>query len=266
MNAYEERKQARIDGYYGKANKAQTNSNQLIDQSGKMMSAIPLGQPILVGHHSERGDRSYRSRANNKLVQGVDESNKADYYLAKAQAAENNTAISSDDPDAIAKLTEKLLGLQNHQAEMKKANTYYKKHKTMKGYEDISPDYAAELDKKIKSGYSWNQQPFPSYLLTNNNANMRRIKSRIDELKKRDENAAEQGWEFEGGRVEMNTEFNRIQIFFDEKPDEGIRAELKANGFRWAPSVEAWQRQLSANGLYALKRIKSIRPTESEAV
>lgn len=47
------------------------------------------------------------------------------------------------------------------------------------------------------------------------------------------------GWEFDGGRVEANKADNRLQVFFDGKPDEAARDELKANGFRWAPSVGA---------------------------
>jgi hypothetical protein len=38
-----------------------------------------------------------------------------------------------------------------------------------------------------------------------------------------------------------NVPYNRIQIFFDEKPDADIRKKLKQNGFRWAPSNGAWQ-------------------------
>lgn len=47
---------------------------------------------------------------------------------------------------------------------------------------------------------------------------------------------AAKGWSFDGGRVEMNTEENRAQIFFDEKPDSDTRDKLKGRGFRWAPS------------------------------
>ena len=59
------------------------------------------------------------------------------------------------------------------------------------------------------------------------------------------------GWEFDGGRVEANTADTRLQIFFDEKPDKEIREELEGNGFRYAPSAEAWQRQLNENAIYA---------------
>ena len=72
------------------------------------------------------------------------------------------------------------------------------------------------------------------------------------------------GWEFDGGRVEANTADNRLQIFFDEKPDKEIREELKGNGFRYAPSTEAWQRQLNDNAIYAADCIKCIQPLTGE--
>ena len=63
----------------------------------------------------------------------------------------------------------------------------------------------------------------------------------------------------------MNAEYNRIQIFFDSKPDDDVRNELKRNGFKWAPSQGAWQRQINANGLFAVKRIKYIQPIVADA-
>ncbi len=78
-------------------------------------------------------DARYRERADNKMRQSVAASDKADYYERRAQAAENNTAISSDDPEAIAKLTEKLEGLKQTQEFMKAVNAYYKKNGTCQG-------------------------------------------------------------------------------------------------------------------------------------
>lgn len=72
------------------------------------------------------------------------------------------------------------------------------------------------------------------------------------------------GWEFDGGRVEANKADNRLQIFFDGKPDEGTRDELKANGFRWAPSVGAWQRQLNMNAYRAAENISCIQPVTGD--
>lgn len=52
-----------------------------------------------------------------------------------------------------------------------------------------------------------------------------------------------------------NVEAMRIQLFFEGKPEPEVRDILKSNGFRWAPSVGAWQRQLNNNGKYAVKRV-----------
>lgn len=47
---------------------------------------------------------------------------------------------------------------------------------------------------------------------------------------------------FPGGLLTTNEEINRVQIIFDDTPDEATRAKLKANGFRWAPREGAWRR------------------------
>lgn len=46
-----------------------------------------------------------------------------------------------------------------------------------------------------------------------------------------------------------------VQIVFDGKPEPEVRDLLKRNGFRWAPSQGAWQRQLNNNGIYAAKDV-----------
>ena len=106
-------------------------------------------------------------------------------------------------------------------------------------------------------------RPFESYQLTNNNAEIRRVKARIEQLSKQAQQEFS-GWEFDGGRVEMNREDNRLQVFFDGKPDADARAELKSNGFRWAPSVGAWQRQLTDNAIRAADRLECIKPLSGE--
>ena len=65
--------------------------------------------------------------------------------------------------------------------------------------------------------------------------------------------------------MEANTADNRLQIFFEDKPDEETRSALKSNGFRWAPSAGAWQRQLNDNAIYAADRLDCIRPLTGES-
>ena len=79
-----------------------------------------------------------------------------------------NNAISSDDPKAIEKLTEKLQKCEELQTLMKKANAHYKKYGTVKGCEGISDEKAENLDMSARSvHYHWEKQPFPSYHITN---------------------------------------------------------------------------------------------------
>ena len=59
---------------------------------------------------------------------------------------------------------------------------------------------------------------------------------------------------FDTPYVEYN-EIIRVQFIFPGKPDDETRTMLKENGFRWAPSQGAWQRQLTANAKYAAHRV-----------
>ena len=108
-------------------------------------------------------------------------------------------------------------------------------------------------------------KPYPSWALSNNNAEIRRIKERIQSLSVNKEELYT-GWEFAGGKAEINVKDNRLQLFFDDKPDGKIRDELKANGFRWSPKASAWQRQLNSNAIYAADAISSIKPLTGERV
>ena len=68
----------------------------------------------------------------------------------------------------------------------------------------------------------------------------------------------------QGGTVEINREANRLQIYFEGKPDATVRDELKSNGFRWSPKAEAWQRQLNDTTIRVTDRIKCIQPLSGE--
>ena len=172
--------------------------------------------------------------------------------------------ISADDPNAVSKLESKLAKLEALQETMKAVNAYYRKHKTLDGCPHLSPEQIEKMKASMSGSWRGNPKPFESYELSNNNAEIHRLKDRIIALTRRKE-LGYVGWEFDGGRVEANTTDNRLQIFFDEKPDKEIREELKGNGFRYAPSAEAWQRQLNDNAIYAADRIKCIQPLTGES-
>ena len=171
--------------------------------------------------------------------------------------------ISADDPQAVQKLEKKLESLEKSQETMKAVNAYYRKHKTLDGCPHLSPEQLEKLKADMASSWHLEDKPFATWALSNNSAEIRRVKDRIKSLSQQKE-IGFVGWEFDGGKVEANTEANRLQIFFEDKPDEATREALKSNGFRWSPKAGAWQRQLTSNAYYAADYVKAIAPLTGE--
>ena len=171
--------------------------------------------------------------------------------------------ISADDPQAIAKLKDKLEHLQAAQQMMKDINAYYRKHKTLDGCTILAPEEMEKIKSDMAQSWHLEDKPFASYSLTNNNAEISRVKKRIEELEKKALTTFP-GWEFDGGTVEANKAENRLQILFDDKPSAEVREQLKSNGFRWSPKANAWQRQLNRNAYYACDYVEAIKPLSGE--
>ncbi len=253
---YAERREYRIERLENRAAAAQAESTAAYEAAHSIMEHIPAGQPILIGHHSERHHRRDLDQIDRNMRKSVEADKKAGYYAARAEAAASNTAISSDDPEAVEKLQAKLEGLQAGQTMMKAINAYYRKHKTL----DNCPELTPELRQGIE--HSWSKGwyvgiPFPPYALSNNNAEINRIKKRLEALRQVDEMEHIE-IEFDGGMIVTNEDINRVQIIFDSKPDEAIRQKLKGWGFRWSPREKAWQAQRTPAYLQRAKRICNI--------
>ena len=259
---YEERKGRKIERLNEQAEKARKEAEAQGKRAQEIGSAIPPGQPILVGHHSEGRHRADLKRIDTAYRKSAEARDRAEYYDNRAEAMEGNSAISGDDPEAVNRYREKLAKLEAAQEQMKSFNAYWRKHKTMKGCPGLSDEAAAEIDEKMKTQYSWVQRngPCEFWRLKNNNAEIRRVKEKLEILARRD-TIAEEVIAFTGGELRVNVEANRVQFVFGGKPPEAVRTLLKKNGFRWAPSEGAWQRQKT---LIALRVAKGLIP-EMEA-
>lgn len=253
---YEERKAARLDRLEELAQKNESLSNSLYNQAMKMADVIPLGQPILIGHHSEKRDRNYREKIHNTMSKSVEAQKKAEYYKERAESLLSNTAISSDDPNAIDKLQEKLERLEATQELYKAIN------KIIKGKQP----QAEKVEKLMALGLReataiklfepdfCGRVGVPSYKLTNNNAVISNTRKRIEQLTK--VAAIETSEEvINGVTLKINSETNRVQLFFSGIPVEGIRTELKHNGFHWSRFEGCWMRQISNSAVWAAKQI-----------
>ena len=117
MSTRSERKQNRIDRHNELARKAETKSIEAFEHSNSIVKCIPMGQPILVGHHSEKRHRRDLDKSWNAMGKSVQESEKAEYYRKKAEAAENNNAIYTEDEDSVERLEARKIATGDERSE-----------------------------------------------------------------------------------------------------------------------------------------------------
>ena len=252
MNHYEERQKVRRERYLELAEKARTESSEGWRRVWELIEVIPFGQPIHVGHHSEKGDRAYRVRIEKTSEKAFRLNEKAEYYEQKA-ASVGTGGISSDDPDAIKKLKKEVGHLKDKQERMKAANRAIRMKDTAKGDAKLKEmGYTTEDIATLRTP-KYGRIGFPAWQISNNGANIRRIEARIKELGQR---TAREPEHIVTDLYELKVEDNRVQFIFDGKPDEDVRSILKYHAFKWSPSRGAWVRQASGNGLFAAQQAR----------
>ena len=159
--------------------------------------------------------------------------------------------IQSGDPEAVRQLEEKLARLEQDHAAMKAANSYYRKHKTLDGCPGLTPELARHVNSFRADGAA----PFSGYPMQLSLANIKRTRQRLEEMKAAKSAAPVEQETPTGVVYREDPDAMRVQLVFSGKPDADTRALLKSNGFRWAPSVGAWQRQLTESGKAAARRV-----------
>lgn len=225
---YEERREARKLRYEQLSKKAEERSSQYSNSTANRILAMTPGQPIIIGHHSEKKARRLHEKAWQDIGKSIEEDKKSKYYKDRAETVDNSKVIYNDDPNAIQKLKDKLEYLEK-QRELIKADENY-----------------------------------TGWQLQNIGARIRETKRRIARLEKLEE-IEFKDIEFTGGKVIHNKEINRIQLIFDGIPDENIRIALKSKGFHWSRKEGAWQREFNENTIKATNiLIKDVLNKEQE--
>lgn len=170
---YRDRREARAERLRGWSEANETRAEQKSAAADRISDGIPFGQPILVGHHSERRHRRDLDKIHSGMRASIDLSDKAAEQAARADNIEAATdhAIYDDDPDAIARLTDKLAALEAKREQMKTANAA---HRT-----------AHRDELKAMTPYQRGQAvPYPSYSLTNLGGNITRCRDRLARLQR----------------------------------------------------------------------------------
>ena len=248
-----ERQEARAERYRQFAENAEKRAAAAFNASNTAVENIPLGQPILVAHHSEKAHRRALERSHGAMMRSVNESEKAAYYRQKAETVENNDNIYLGNDDAIERLKEKIAKLTTLQEQMKGSNKILRNSKLTYA-EKIDAIAALGISETKASRIVRESLVFPGYALTNNNAKINAAKK---QLAKAEALASKEDREFTIGDVtivECYSE-NRVRIYFPGKPDDEMRAKLKRNGFRWAPSMGCWQAYINRWTLDLIKDI-----------
>ena len=194
---YLERKQAKIERYHQYADNAEDRSEAAHKGVRAIADHIPFGQPILVGHHSERHARRDAERIHNGMGKAIAEADRAAYWRRRAEALENDTSISRYDPDAVPLLEAKVALLEEQRDSMKRVNKAVKakcKPASLVGLSEAEVSYAERL---LAAGPDFmGRVGLAPYVFTNLSANIRRYKARLDQARQ----DASQRWSAEERR------------------------------------------------------------------
>lgn len=250
---YAERRAEKAERYAERAEKARATADRLQKPINDMHGDVAFFTQPNINTSAGRAFTNQRNRMFASYEKGFEERAKAAYYDEKSEnLSKEPTAISSDDPEALRKLKDKLEKLTAEHKEHLAHNKALKK---------AIKDGTAETNK-----FGWATLNGKSYYFTTNEAaEIRRLKDRIEELENLE---VPENYSFDGGTVVFNTAENRVQILFDETPDSETRENLKRNGFKWSPRQKAWQRMLNVTGIRTVKRLYPMpeKPTEENSV
>lgn len=140
-----QRKAEKLQGYAGNADTRSDQAYKRADLSEEA-TGIPFGQPILVGHHSERKHRRTIEKADNAMRKSIDERDKAEAYRQRAEYWESMAnKIDLSMPES--------LGYFKHELEKAEAKHQGLKDGTIERRHYYSLTYAKkevnELKKKV---------------------------------------------------------------------------------------------------------------------
>lgn len=184
---YRERREAKAERLRGWAEKREAKAAVAFGKSHDIGDAIPMGQPILVGHHSEKRHRRDIGRIHQAMDQGVEHVRKAEDFNRRADGIASALAgsIYSDDPDAIEALEARIATLEAERDRIKAFNATCRKG---------SPDFSILTDKdkndllttaRVAAFQLSKGGGFPAYKLSNLNGNLNRNRKRLEALKQK---------------------------------------------------------------------------------
>jgi len=213
---------------------------------GRCISSMITGPSNFPVRRAEKANRSEENKY--RQFQEWREWSMTKARRAKQREERANSYPSEDMRQQIAKA-------ERNQEKMREVNKIIRKkvsdEKKIAAIVEMgfSAGVAAELLKPDFCG----RIGFAAYQLTNNNANIHRMRERLAELEKRAQRETAEKETESGVKIVENAEDDRLQLFFPGKPEPAKIELLKRHGFKWSPKNGCWQRQLTDNAKYTLK-------------
>lgn len=186
------------------------------------------------------------------------ENEKANHYADKA-ASVGTAGISSDVPDAIEKLRAELANIETSQERMKEFNKIIRTNKTKEAQIAalMATGFTADQLVEMMTPDCFGDVCFSSYALSENDADARRVKARIDELEKRSKRKSREK-KGNGYTYREDAEENRLMFLFLGNPAEDARSLLKSSSFKWSPFRGAWLHEWNDIGEWEAKSILEV--------
>jgi hypothetical protein len=194
---------------------------------------IPMGQPILVGHHSERHHRRDLERIDSNMRKGIERSNMAENHISKAGGIESalDRSIFSDDSDATSALEDRIRENEAKRERMKTINKLYRKADA-EGLAAMGLDLEALRDKLAKAGPYWGSAPHLAYELSNLGGRITADRKRLELVKQR-QDRTQKAEAAPNGVMIQQCQGEYVRVTFAEKPTREILNDLRGAGFWW---------------------------------
>ena len=250
-NRLEEYNQA-FERYYAVILKK--NKEVISARTGTFSTAVTGGAGIKssqIRKNEAKQKREYE--INKELIDYIEKAEKKLNEVARnPDQFYKDQAIKRTDKNAIEKLNQKIEQLEAEKDFIKRSEKACKEYQKTK---DFSVFEKYNIPQKEAEEYVEQIERLGHPLIigiSSISAEIRRVKERITLLEK-SKASEDENFDIENGRILVNKEAQRVQIFFDNIPDANTRDALKKRAFKWAPSAKAWQRTLTGNAIDAVK-------------
>ncbi len=124
----QERARAKAERYNEWSEAAERKSTEAFNRAHDAVAGIPFGQPILVGHHSEKRHRAAIAKSDSAMRKSCEMADKAESHAHKAEYWERKAEdINLSMPESIEYYTEKLAETEEYHAGVK-SGKYPREH------------------------------------------------------------------------------------------------------------------------------------------